>query len=131
MLRTLCAVASAAALLILPAAAAASGEGGEGEMKAAACEMWSKLENKTLPLQNEGHANCTTNEECTGFTCKGIYQVRKEQVPFLGTRRGALTFYETSVHRGVKTTLLICASSCEERPQCGRRRVHPLSENTG
>ena len=65
-------VASAAALsmlLLLPAA-----EGVADEMKAA-CEMWSKLENKTLPLQNEGHANCTTNDECTGFNCKGIYQV--------------------------------------------------------
>ena len=71
---------SAMLLLLLPSAA----EGVGDEMKAA-CEMWSKLENKTLPLQNEGHANCTTNEECTGFTCKGIYQVRKEQVPFLGT----------------------------------------------
>ena len=39
------------------------------------CQMWSKLENKTLPLQNQGHANCTTNDECTGFTCNGIYQV--------------------------------------------------------
>lgn len=64
-------VASAAALsmlLLLPAA-----EGVGDEMKAA-CEMWSKLENKTLPLQNEGHANCTTNDECTGFNCNGIYQ---------------------------------------------------------
>lgn len=36
--------------------------------------MWSKLENKTLPLQDQGHANCTTNSQCTGFDCKGIYQ---------------------------------------------------------
>jgi len=36
--------------------------------------MWSKLEDKTLPLQNQGHANCTTNKECTGFSCQGIYQ---------------------------------------------------------
>ena len=40
------------------------------------CQMWAKLENKTLPLQDQGHANCTTNSDCTGFTCKGIYQVR-------------------------------------------------------
>ena len=39
------------------------------------CQMWAKLENKTLPLQDQGHANCTTNSDCTGFTCKGIYQV--------------------------------------------------------
>jgi len=38
--------------------------------------MWAKLENKTLPLQDQGHANCTTNSDCTGFTCKGIYQDR-------------------------------------------------------
>jgi len=38
------------------------------------CQMWSKLENKTLPLQDQGHANCTTNSQCTGFDCKGIYQ---------------------------------------------------------
>ena len=67
------AVALSAMLLLLPAAA----EGVGDEMKAA-CEMWSKLENKTLPLQNEGHANCTTNEECTGFNCKGIYQVGRK-----------------------------------------------------
>lgn len=41
----------------------------------AECQMWSKLENKTLPLQDKGHANCTTNEECTGFKCVGVYQV--------------------------------------------------------
>ena len=68
---TATAVALSAMLLLLPAAAS---EGVGDEMKAA-CEMWSKLENKTLPLQNEGHANCTTNDECTGFNCKGIYQV--------------------------------------------------------
>ena len=67
---TATAVALSAMLLLLSAAS----EGVGDEMKAA-CEMWSKLENKTLPLQNEGHANCTTNDECTGFNCKGIYQV--------------------------------------------------------
>ena len=65
---------SAMLLLLLPSAA----EGVGDEMKAA-CEMWSKLENKTLPLQNEGHANCTTNDECTGFNCKGIYQVGRRK----------------------------------------------------
>lgn len=43
-------------------------------MKRPECQMWSKLENKTLPLQDQGHANCTTNSQCTGFDCKGIYQ---------------------------------------------------------
>merc|ERR1711894_613537 len=38
------------------------------------CQMWAKLENKTLPLQDQGHVNCTTNSDCTGFSCKGIYQ---------------------------------------------------------
>ena len=46
------------------------------------CQMWAKLENKTLPLQDQGHANCTTNSDCTGFTCKGIYQVRLSS-PFI------------------------------------------------
>lgn len=45
-------------------------------MKKPECQMWAKLENKTLPLQDQGHANCTTNSDCTGFTCKGIYQDR-------------------------------------------------------
>ena len=44
----------------------------------AECAMWAKLENKTLPLQNQGHANCTTNPECTGFECLGMYKVRQE-----------------------------------------------------
>ena len=43
----------------------------------AECQMWGKLENRTLPLQNQGHANCSVNEECTGFMCKGQYQVIK------------------------------------------------------
>lgn len=42
------------------------------------CQMWAHVENKTLPLQNKGHVNCTTNSDCTGFSCKGIYQVRKK-----------------------------------------------------
>ena len=85
-------VASAAALsilLLLPAA-----EGVDDEMKAA-CEMWSKLENKTLPLQNEGHANCTTNDECTGFNCKGIYQVGTILHPLLRITENAPTYFRT------------------------------------
>jgi hypothetical protein len=39
------------------------------------CALWAKLENKTVPLQNQGHANCTTNNDCTGFNCVGMYQV--------------------------------------------------------
>ena len=41
----------------------------------AECQMWGKLENRTLPLQNQGHADCAVNKECTGFMCKGQYQV--------------------------------------------------------
>ena len=41
----------------------------------AECQMWGKLENRTLPLQNQGHADCAVNKECTGFMCKGKYQV--------------------------------------------------------
>lgn len=41
------------------------------------CSLWAKLENKTVPLQNQGHANCTTNNDCTGFNCVGIYQARE------------------------------------------------------
>ena len=48
----------------------------EDMMQKPECQMWAKLENKTLPLQDQGHANCTTNSDCTGFACKGIYQVR-------------------------------------------------------
>lgn len=60
------------------AVAAAGSESAElDSKKRAECEMWSKLENKTLPLQNQGHANCTTNADCTGFSCSGIYQVRR------------------------------------------------------
>ena len=52
-------------------------------MHKAECQMWSKLENKTLPLQDQGHANCTTNSQCTGFDCKGIYQVSNKIVHLL------------------------------------------------
>jgi len=38
------------------------------------CVMWGRLENKTVQLQNQGHANCITNSECTGFNCVGVYQ---------------------------------------------------------
>ena len=52
----------------------------EEMMQKPECQMWAKLENKTLPLQDQGHANCTTNSDCTGFSCKGIYQVRKSLI---------------------------------------------------
>ncbi len=52
-------------------------QGEDSRMARPECQMWSKLENKTLPLQDQGHANCTTNPDCTGFSCVGIYQVRK------------------------------------------------------
>ena len=48
------------------------------------CALWGKLENKTVPLQNQGHANCTTNSDCTGFNCVGIYQVRSCQLCCIG-----------------------------------------------
>lgn len=38
------------------------------------CVMWSYLENKTMPLQDQGHATCVTNPECTGFSCDGVYK---------------------------------------------------------
>ncbi|XP_040564665.1 uncharacterized protein [Lepeophtheirus salmonis] len=44
------------------------------EEKRAECMVWAKLENKTLPLQNQGQAKCLTNKECSGFTCTGVYQ---------------------------------------------------------
>ena len=47
----------------------------EKERHRAECQMWGKLENRTLPLQNQGHADCAVNDECTGFMCKGQYQV--------------------------------------------------------
>jgi len=40
----------------------------------AECVMWSYLENKTMPLQDQGHATCITNDECTGFTCEGMFK---------------------------------------------------------
>lgn len=46
----------------------------------AECQMWGKLENRTLPLQNQGHADCAVNKECTGFMCKGQYQ--KKDIAF-------------------------------------------------
>ena len=45
-----------------------------GEQRAE-CLMWSHLENKTMPLQDEGHATCRTNDECSGFTCEGQFKV--------------------------------------------------------
>jgi len=61
-------------LCSIAATLASSSSETETKRRRAECEMWSKLENKTLPLQNQGHANCTTNPDCTGFSCTGIYQ---------------------------------------------------------
>ncbi|TRY68627.1 hypothetical protein TCAL_15087 [Tigriopus californicus] len=55
-------------LLMLPAGLKAI------DRNARECQMWANLENKTLPLQNQGHLNCTTNDHCTGFDCVGMYQ---------------------------------------------------------
>jgi len=38
------------------------------------CVMWSYLENKTMPLQDQGHATCVTNSACTGFSCSGVFK---------------------------------------------------------
>ena len=45
------------------------------EEERAECVMWSHLENKTMPLQDQGHATCRTNDECSGFTCEGHFKV--------------------------------------------------------
>ena len=47
----------------------------DAEERRAECVMWSHLENKTMPLQDQGHATCRTNEECSGFTCEGQFKV--------------------------------------------------------
>ena len=53
-------------------------EAGAGaEQERAECVMWAHLENKTMPLQDQGHATCRTNQECSGFTCDGHFKVRK------------------------------------------------------
>lgn len=67
------------ALAVLAWGAVTMVTGLDEEKQRAECEMWSKVENKVLPLQNQGHANCTTNEECTGFSCIGLYQVRRQE----------------------------------------------------
>ena len=63
------------ARLVLVLLVAGPGVLGQGDQRPE-CALWSKLENKTVPLQNQGHANCTTNMDCTGFNCVGVYQVR-------------------------------------------------------
>jgi len=50
------------------------GAGDTAEELKAECLMWSHLENKTLPLQDDGHAKCVTNEDCTGFSCDGMFK---------------------------------------------------------
>ena len=42
--------------------------------KRAECIMWSHLENKTMPLQDQGHATCVTNDQCSGFSCHGEFK---------------------------------------------------------
>jgi len=46
----------------------------EEEDKRAECIMWSHLENQTMPLQDQGHATCTTNDQCSGFSCHGEFK---------------------------------------------------------
>ena len=40
----------------------------------AECVMWAHLENKTMPLQDQGEATCTTNDQCSGFSCEGEFK---------------------------------------------------------
>ena len=47
----------------------------KGDEERAECIMWSHLENKTMPLQDQGHATCRTNDECSGFSCEGTFKV--------------------------------------------------------
>lgn len=51
--------------------AVAVGAAGEDKPE---CVMWSYLENKTMPLQDQGHATCVTNDQCTGFGCEGVFK---------------------------------------------------------
>ena len=51
--------------------------GAGAEQERAECVMWAHLENKTMPLQDQGHATCRTNQECSGFTCDGHFKVCK------------------------------------------------------
>merc|ERR1719336_764957 len=46
----------------------------KGDEERAECIMWSHLENKTMPLQDQGHATCRTNDECSGFSCEGTFK---------------------------------------------------------
>merc|ERR1719297_615837 len=46
----------------------------KGDQDRAECVMWAHLENKTMPLQDQGHATCRTNDECSGFTCDGHFK---------------------------------------------------------
>ena len=64
------ATALAAVLVTVAAAATAAGD-------SKACDMWSSLENQTIQLEEKGHANCTTNDDCSGFDCEAVYDVSK------------------------------------------------------
>ena len=52
----------------------------DAEERRAECVMWSHLENKTMPLQDQGHATCRTNDECSGFTCDGHFKVHNKYI---------------------------------------------------
>lgn len=49
----------------------------------AECQMWAHLENKSIPFKDDGQANCTTNTDCTGFSCEGTF---KDSVFTIGIR---------------------------------------------
>ena len=66
-----------AVLVGVAGAGAEEGAGAGAEQERAECVMWAHLENKTMPLQDQGHATCRTNQECSGFTCDGHFKVRK------------------------------------------------------
>ena len=66
---------------VLVAVAGAGAEEGAGaDSERAECVMWAHLENKTMPLQDQGHATCRTNDECSGFTCDGHFKVHNKYI---------------------------------------------------
>ncbi len=72
--------------------------------------MWAKLENKTLPLQNQGHANCTTNERCTGFHCDGMYQVKWRKIGAKHICAAYKMYHNTASNcNGLKAKVLLCS----------------------
>ena len=77
-----------AVLVAVAGAGAEEGAGAEtgagADSERAECVMWAHLENKTMPLQDQGHATCRTNDECSGFTCDGHFKVHNKY--FLNTK---------------------------------------------